>query len=99
MEPAHRHSDTVTHYTSLLTKTWDRLSDHQQLDTDRAKRILDLQNRLERLDVRLIADPIDTAVAQQLTDLFIAIDTAVDSVRGFLDDDDQHDPKPVARSP
>jgi len=99
MERPHRHSDTVTHYTNLLTTTWDRLSDHRQLDTDRAKRILDLQSRLERLDIRLIADPTDTAVGQQLTDVFAAIDTAVDSVRDFLDDDIQFDSNPVAGSP
>lgn len=56
MFPAHRRSDTVTHYTALLIRAWDDLSDHQ-LGTDRAKHILGLQNQLERLDVRLIADP------------------------------------------
>lgn len=73
----HRHTDTVTHYTAMLTHAWDRLSDHHQLDTDRAKRILDLQNQLERLDVRLIADPTNPDIAQQLEELFGAIDDAV----------------------
>lgn len=87
-EQDHQHSNDVTHYTALLTRVWDRLSDHHQLDTDRAKRILDLQTQLERLDVRLIADPFNTALIKQLEQLFTAIDTAVESVHTFLDDDD-----------
>ncbi|MGB3733753.1 MAG: hypothetical protein WA964_02265 [Ilumatobacter sp.] len=88
MELAHRHSNAVTRYTALLTRTWDQLSDHQQLDTDRAKRILDLQNQLERLDIRLIADPTDAVVADQLRSVFASIDTAIDSVSDLLDADD-----------
>ncbi len=84
----HRHSNTVTRYTALLTSTWDQLSDHHQLDTDRAKRILDLQNQLERLDIRLLADPTDTDTARQLEQTFTSIDVAVNAVRGYLELDD-----------
>lgn len=84
----HRYSDTVTRYSTLLTRTWDHLSDHHQLDTDRATRILDLQTQLERLDIRLLADPADTDTARRLEQTFSAIDVAVDTVRDYLDPDD-----------
>lgn len=84
----HRLSNTVTRYANELTAAWDRLSDHHALDTDRARGLLDLQGRLERLDVRLIADPTDDDAARQLEVLFDTIDGAIDDVNAALDPDD-----------